>query len=148
MAELGENGEPAKGGPNGQQGGGPLVPPKRCRHCGELLLRKYSPRMLCLRHYNDLEIRVLYPSLGREDGYGARGPSKAFRHWIPTVELPGTDGKITVMSERAMRGVPIFHPDDAQNDGTVISVAAGFLVMMPRKRVRNTRCSVAGEGAK
>lgn len=43
------------------------------------------------------------------DSYGER-PLPA----TPTDHLPGTEGKIQVMIERAQRGEALFHPQDAQ----------------------------------
>lgn len=86
---------------------------RECAHCK--CTRKIHARDLCKKCYRVLEIRFMYSThLKRNrseipDSYGERPlPSE------PTQYLPGTEEKIRVMAERAIRGEQLFHPDDAK----------------------------------
>ena len=83
-------------------------------------------------------------------------PPALLPKWGPTHYLPGTQGKIQVMQQRALYGLPIFHPRDASTGeygeegthipGTVFGGRHGARVYNPKKlnkqKLRNP-CSCA-----
>lgn len=85
-----------------------------CQHCKRE--RVAYRRRLCKWCYDDKSVRDLYPIDTPQERAKLRGidlqgvkrplPEK------PTKFLPGTEGKIRVMSERAERGEELWHPKD------------------------------------
>jgi hypothetical protein len=86
-----------------------------CRHCRRAKVSR--PRGLCWACYYTPGVRELYPvtsKFGRW-GVGARpGACERLLPAGPTDALPGTPEKVTVLEERALRGVALWHPDDAR----------------------------------
>lgn len=81
-----------------------------CRHCHVKVGTK--PRGLCSACYYDASIRERYPTecsleMGRRTAAGLRLDA------TPTSALPGTFEKLAVLCDRFVRGVALFHPQDA-----------------------------------
>jgi len=80
-----------------------------CRHCG-------PDRRLCTAYYDDPLIRDNIRSGPRENGcYDTDvddfdGPAELPD--TPTDALPGTEGKIAVLAQRAAQWRQLWHPDD------------------------------------
>ncbi len=94
---------------------------ERCLHCQGIVVWP-MPRGLCRDCYYQPSIRARYPSLatrGAERGSGIGGCNGAREHWLPTSELPGTEGKLRVLEQRAADAVPLFHPRDARLEGVL-----------------------------
>lgn len=84
-----------------------------CRHCGRK--RVYRPRGLCWSFYENLDVRSQYEPLNKYGKRGRRGHDArngAYLSAEPTEDLPGTEGKVQTMEERAARGEGLFHPRD------------------------------------
>lgn len=102
-------------------------PQKPCQHCGQV--RPLRSRQLCCPCWADPDILEQYPSTSKfaPKGAGNRGQNHAGE--LPataTTCLPGSLGKIAVMTERAARGESVFHPADAAMDlGTMPARLAG-----------------------
>ncbi len=85
--------------------------PKICLHC-----RKYKvsrPRGLCWQcDYTD-GVMELYPPTSKCGRRGVgNGHKRGRKPPTPTTEMPGSEGKILVMIERAEQGYELFHEDD------------------------------------
>jgi hypothetical protein len=85
---------------------------RRCRHCGAAPVCR--PRRLCWTCYYTPGVRALYPPTSKyaRFGLGLR-PRRRLLPPYPTKALPGSPEKIAVLTERARRGLELFHPDDA-----------------------------------
>jgi hypothetical protein len=87
--------------------------PQPCRHCKSRNAIKPSRRGLCWGCYNQPDVKSLYPpspsclivGLGTGNNTSALPTS-------PTDAPVGSADKMRVMTERAMRGESLFHPDD------------------------------------
>ena len=82
-----------------------------CRHCQKT--RSNRPRGLCWSCYYTAGVRMLYPSTSKfaRRGVGnfcGSAPLPAF----PTDAAPGSEDKIRVLMERAVKRQALFHPDD------------------------------------
>jgi hypothetical protein len=88
----------------------------RCRHCQRV--KQEKRRGLCYRCFDLPGVRDQYPSTSK---YGNRAPpdrtGAAPLPERPTIEVPGSPGKIAVMAERARRGEQLFRTDDADMGG-------------------------------
>jgi hypothetical protein len=85
-----------------------------CVHCGSAEKIRKS-RGLCGSCYYRLAIRRLYPASPCCQGVGRKATGKELPT-EPTEHLPGTEGKIEVMVQRAFDGVALWHPRDAKVD--------------------------------
>ena len=86
----------------------------RCKHC-QRMVAAIRPRGLCGLDYYNVAVRNLYathPTLGskRASTPDFTGPAPLPD---PTATLPGSREKMLVLSERALAGQQLFHPDDA-----------------------------------
>ena len=82
-----------------------------CEHCGNR--RVTMPRGLCRSCYDTPCIKRLYPCVRLAfRGLGLAAPHS--QPALPTSALPGSEAKIRVLEERALRGETLHHPGDAQ----------------------------------
>ena len=86
-----------------------------CVHCETRT--PFGSRRLCKTCMNTPGVREMYPlspknAKFRQPGYGLTGTSNLPRK--PTAAPVGSVAKLKVMSERAKRGLVLFHPDDSQ----------------------------------
>jgi len=93
----------------------------KCRHCS---IRVGRQRGLCGKCYDNKEVRSRYPTTGsKQEMHGRKGvgfeTARDLTGWEPTRALPGTPEKIAVLGERATRGFPLWHPNDATRDSMV-----------------------------
>ncbi len=85
-------------------------PNRRCRHCGKW---RCKPRGLCYACYITPEIQERYVSAHKSARRGIRdfcGGSLPLP--VPTTALPGSEEKIAVLEDRAMRGKALWHEAD------------------------------------
>ncbi len=86
-----------------------------CLHCKRL--RHLRPRQLCSRCFGSVEVRALYPvSESSSARRGVAGGNQSHPLPMPTSAMPGSEGKIRVLAERAAAGERLWHPDDAKLD--------------------------------
>lgn len=83
-----------------------------CQHCRKYLAHR--PRGLCWSCYNKPDVRNLYPT---DPVFGRRGHNHQKKHTHLTVDQPtsappGSAEKIAVLTERASRGMNLWHPLD------------------------------------
>lgn len=84
-----------------------------CRHCGESVISR--PRGLCWGCYYRPGVRERYAPINPRGHRGLGVDLMRGRPSLtPTDHLPGTEGKLLVMMQRALRGEELFHPDDAR----------------------------------
>lgn len=84
-----------------------------CRHCRTRPVNR--PRGLCVTCYYTPEVLILYPKtvcVYTRRGLGLSSSACYPLPDDPTSAQPGSNEKILVMRERAMRNQSIFHPDD------------------------------------
>jgi len=95
----------------------PSAVPK-CRRCGHC--RANRPRGLCWSCFYTPGVREQYPPTGpsgrRGVGYQHNSLPRPLPA-LPTTAAPGTPEKVTVLEERALQGVGLFHPADARFPG-------------------------------
>lgn len=94
---------------------------KVCCHCKNNIVNR--PRGLCWTCYYKPGVRDLYPSSSK---YARRGVGNFSRipplPAVPTLESPGTEGKLKVMEKRAAAGLQIFHPTDARYENDPVTI--------------------------
>lgn len=93
------------------------MPTIGCRNCGGNGAGR--PRGLCWTCYYKPDIRQRFMMLDNERGgkrsecppdFNGTAPDPT-----PTAALPGSEEKMRVLEERALRGEALFHPDDPTN---------------------------------
>lgn len=95
----------------------PSSQPKRppCRHCGQLRTNM-RPRGLCWTCYYLPGVRAQYKPVSK---YASRGEgnhnASDLPLGIPTPHMPGTPGKIAILTARAAAGQSLWHPLDAKD---------------------------------
>ncbi len=136
-----------------------------CRHCKRV--RKTAlVRGLCGTCYKDLRIRYLYPVQTQKGRCGgdyrlAQGAGQPLtpeeiveRHLEervrdslplrdlpdqPTNALPGSEGKILVLQDRAGKGIELFHPGDATGVHELGELDVPLSCLKCGNRARSTR---------
>lgn len=90
-----------------------------CRHCKTGTINR--PRGLCWSCYYTPGVKDRYPSTSKyaRRGVGNLGGSKRPLPPLPTLEPPGTEGKLQVLEDRARDGFQLWHPFDASCPGDV-----------------------------
>jgi len=84
-----------------------------CRHCG--LAKPNRPRGLCWSCYYTPGVRHRYPSTSKFAHRGIGNFNKrSMLPSAPTRALPGSPEKVAVLEQRAMIGVSLWHPLDAE----------------------------------
>lgn len=103
------------------------APPISCAHCSRVI-KRYA-RGLCLACYSNSEVRLKHRTraMSHQDqerqereatkvedlpGWNTWRPSPK-KYGKPTEFLPGSEGKVGVLRERASCGYELFHPLDA-----------------------------------
>jgi len=83
-----------------------------CRHCQKAPASR--PRRLCWSCYYRPGVRERYPSTSKfaRQGLGLVQRCRPLPAG-PTAALPGSPEKITVLEQRALLGLELWHPDDA-----------------------------------
>lgn len=91
-----------------------------CRHCRTGKVNR--PKGLCWPCYYTPGVREMYESTSK---FARRGVidfnGLTPDAWKPTSELPGSEGKVRVLIERARSGQSLWHPLDATNDPAFLS---------------------------
>lgn len=82
-----------------------------CRHCKEK--KATRARGLCSRCYHTPGVRDLYPSTSKFARRSMIPLAEIKPCAVPTIYPPGTAEKVAVLEERALRGVRLWHPEDA-----------------------------------
>lgn len=99
-----------------RQGGYRKDPTKKrpCENCKKLCVP--HGRGLCHSCSTKPEIREKFPITSkyarRGSGVGVRRRDAGLQNFPPTSALAGSEEKIRVMAERALAGLPLFHPHD------------------------------------
>jgi len=84
---------------------------KKCEKCGNKAWRTYDDYCLSCNAKRIGETPKSQRKKGRYKGQGRNSHRKPTKR--PTLYLPGTEGKIRVLTERAKRGEHLFHAQDA-----------------------------------
>lgn len=82
-----------------------------CHFCGKST--KSARRGLCYLCYKDETIRSLYDPHAMYGSHLGRCKGRKLDD-CPTLHRPGSEGKIQIMTDRAEKGLFLFHPNDAR----------------------------------